>query len=135
MDTLPFAMFASGSLNRVKEGTFNLSVTNSFPFSATLQLYIVDETGALVDSVVGLQNNIVQSAGFNLSSNQVTTPVHSVVKAYFSTDRMEKIKAGRRLLVKAIFNTPTGATQPVKIYSHYKFDIKLTGDFVYEQRF
>ncbi|HYG16496.1 MAG TPA: hypothetical protein VEC12_12135 [Bacteroidia bacterium] len=135
MDTLPFAMFASGNLNRVKQGTFNLSITNSFPFSAILQLYIIDESGAVVDSLVGLQNNFVQASGYNTATNQVTNPSQSVVKAFFSRDRMDKVKAGRRLLVKAIFNTPVGATQPVKIYSHYKFDIKLTGDFVYEQRF
>ena len=37
--------------------------------------------------------------------------------------------------IKATFNTPVGNSTPVKIFSSYKFDIKLTGDFVYEQRF
>jgi hypothetical protein len=134
-DTLPFEMFSAGALNRVKEGTFNILIDNSFPLSARLQLYIVDDNGAIIDSIMNLQHNFVQSGILDIATGRVTAPVRSVVKTYFTRERMENVKTGKRLLVKAIFATPTSATQPVKIYSTYKFDIKLTGDFIYEQRF
>lgn len=134
MDTLPFEMFSTGSLERVKEGTFNIIVNNTFPFSAAVQLYIVNESGTIIDSLMGTQNNTIAS-GFVDLSGKVTSPTKSVLKAYFSKERMDKIKIGKKLLVKATFDTPKNSSKPVKIYSHYKFDVKLTGDFVYEQRF
>lgn len=134
-DTLPFEMFSAGALNRVKEGTFNILVDNSFPLSAKLQLYVVDDNGTVIDSIMNLQHNFVQAGQLDMSTGKVTAPVRSVVKTYFTRERMDKVKAGKRLLVKAIFDTPASATQPVKIYNTYKFDIKLTGDFIYEQRF
>lgn len=134
-DTLPFEIFSTGNLNRVKEGTFNIIVDNSFPLSAFVQLYIMDAAGAITDSVMLQQNNLVQAAQVDANTGKVTVPSRSVLKAYFNAERMEKVKNAKRLLMKATFNTPTGTTKPINIYSHYKFDIKLTGDFVYEQRF
>lgn len=133
-DTLPFEMFSSGSLNRVKEGTFNIIVDNSFPLSANLQLYILDGAGAVTDSVMLQQNNLVQAAPLNTTTGKTIMPARSVLKAYFNKERMEAVKQAQRLLVKATFNTPQGVPS-INIYSFYKFDIKLTGDFVYEQRF
>lgn len=134
-DTLPFEIFSTGNLNRVKEGTFNIIVDNSFPLSAFVQLYIIDAAGAITDSVMLQQNNLIQAAPIDANTGKVTVPSRSVLKAYFNAERMEKVKNAKRLLMKATFNTPTGITKPINIYSNYKFDIKLTGDFVYEQRF
>ena len=134
-DTLPFEIFSTGKLNRVKEGTFNIIVDNSFPLSAFVQLYIIDEVGTVTDSIMLQQNNLIQAAPLNINTGKVTNSVRSVLKAYFNAERMEKVKNAKRLLMKATFNTPVGNTAPINIYSNYKFDIKLTGDFVYEQRF
>jgi hypothetical protein len=134
-DTLPFEMFSSGNLNRVKEGTFNVIVNNSFPLSANLQLYIIDDAGTVIDSVMLPQNSLVQAAPLDPNTGKTTTPTRSVLKAYFSRERMDMVKNAKRLLVKATFNTPQGVSNPINIYSYYKFDLKLTGDFVYEQRF
>jgi hypothetical protein len=134
-DTLLFDMFASGQLNRVKEGTLNIVTNNSFPLSAALQLYLINDAGIITDSVMTLPYNTIQAATTDPNTGFVTSPAHSVLKAYFNRDRMETVKKTKRLLVKAIFNTPKGLTNPVKIFSNYKFDVKLTGDFVYEQRY
>ncbi len=134
-DTLPFEMFSSGNLNRVKEGTFNVIVNNSFPLSANLQMYIIDGAGTVIDSVMLAQNSLVQAAPLDPTTGKTTTPTRSVLKAYFSRERMELVKNAKRLLVKTTFNTPQGISNPINIYSYYKFDLKLTGDFVYEQRF
>ncbi|KAB2915197.1 MAG: hypothetical protein F9K23_11935 [Bacteroidetes bacterium] len=134
-DTLAFEMFSDGNLNRVKEGSFNIIIDNSFPFSAGVQLYLLDEFGNITDSVIAMPNNVVIAGNVDVNTNKVISPVRSVLKAHFSRERMEKVKQSKRLLVRATFNTPKNSTTPVKIYSHYKFDVKLTGDFVYEQRF
>lgn len=134
-DTLPFDMFASGQLNRVKEGTLNIVTDNSFPFSAALQLYLINDAGVITDSVMTVPYTTIQAATVDVNTGLVITPTRSVLKAYFNRERMDMVKKTHRLLVKAIFNTPKGLTNPVKIYSNYKFDVKLTGDFVYEQRY
>lgn len=134
-DTLPFEMFATGNLNRVKEGTFNLIIDNSFPLSANMQMFIIDVAGNVTDSVMVQQYSLVQGADIDPITGKVVSPKRSVLKAYFNADRMESLKHAKRLLVRASFNTPVGSTTPVSIYSNYKFDIKITGDFVYEQRF
>lgn len=134
-DTLPFEMFSSGNLNRVKEGTFNIIVDNSFPLSARVQLYIIDNVGTVIDSVMLQQNSLVQAAPIDVNTGKTTVPARSVLKAFFSRDRMDKVKSAKRLLINATFNTPQGTANPINIYSNYKLDFKLTGDFVYEQRF
>jgi hypothetical protein len=134
-DTLPFDMFASGQLNRVKEGTLNIVTDNSFPFSAALQLYLINDAGVITDSVMTIPYNTIKEAIVDVNTGLVTAPTRSVLKAYFNRERMDMLKKTNRLLVKAIFNTPKGLVNPVKIYSNYKFDVKLTGDFVYEQRY
>lgn len=134
-DTLAFDMFSTGNLSRVKEGTFNIIVDNSFPLSANVQMYVIDGKGAVTDSIMLQQHSLVLAGDIDPGTGKVISSKRSVLKAYFSRERMNDLKYARRLLIKATFNTPVGNSTPVKIFSSYKFDIKLTGDFVYEQRF
>lgn len=134
-DTMPFEMFGEGNLSRVKEGTFIITVDNYFPFSAFVQMYVIDGSGNITDSIMLQQNNLIQAAPIDVNTGKTSTPSRSVLKAYFSKERMDAVKVAKRLLIKTTLNTPRGSTTPINIYSNYKFDLKLTGDFVYEQRF
>jgi len=114
----------------VNSGSFSVLVDNGFPVGGDLKLYFLDQGGTVVDSVI---SNAAIQPGILDASNKVTAATHSRISFYVDQDRMHKILTSRDVIFKAKFSTPnsTGPNQFVKIYSNYKIDFKLVGDFNY----
>ncbi|MDD4213927.1 MAG: hypothetical protein PHR81_03865 [Bacteroidales bacterium] len=108
-------------------GVLNLIADNGFPFSADVQFYLVDENNQITDSVLvpGLIHAPYLDANY-----MVVTPKRTEIYIPVPESRIDNFFASKKLVIKAHFNT-AGASHHVKIYSHYKAEIKLTGDFNY----
>jgi hypothetical protein len=121
-DTLAVNITTDGT--HLKKGSFNVYANNGFPFSAELQLYLIDANGQLLDQLIS--DNFIHPAYTN-SNNIVTAPRQSLVKFSFNENQMQHLYNTRKLVLKAVFNT-TSQTQHVNLYSHYYMDIKITSD-------
>ena len=113
--------------NTIRSGTLNLLADNGFPFSAQIQLFMLDENMQVTDSL--LFPDMIESPAMN-AYYMVVHPKRSVLKVPLPEAKIPALFNTKKMLIRAKFNT-SGAGHFVKIYDHYKLDLKLTGDFNY----
>lgn len=116
----------------VKEGGLNLIVENYFPFEADIQVYFYDNAKNIVDSLFLASDNSVIGAGIADQSGLVTTPTKAELGSYFNSNRMDQLKMkSTSAKIKFKLNTRP-SNQDVKVYSNYRIDFRLVGDFKYQ---
>ncbi len=133
-DTIDFDFFALNNSQNILEGALNVVADNGFPFEVELQLYLLDGNGMITDSLVAAPRNIIAAASAD-ANNKITAPLRTVVVAKADQEKMKKLRATRKILVKAVINTPPQTSNYWKIYSSYTFNVSLTGDFLYDQNY
>jgi len=126
IDTTEFSI--SDIKKQVKEGTFNLIVRNGFPFKAQLQLLLLNESLQIVDSLFLPSQSI--EAGIINSDKKVSESSRSVLIIEMPHEKINKIAETKKAIIRVTFNTGN-YPEYYKIYDDYKFDLKLTGDFIY----
>lgn len=126
-DTLDFNADAGTAGSRVNSGGFRIIADNSFPLSATMNLILLDENNVAIDSLYSL-NNIAAPA---LDANFKTIgSLVSTLDVPISSATADKLTNTKRINIKIVFDTPQ-VPQLLKIYDHYKMDIKIIADFNY----
>ncbi|MDX5320709.1 MAG: hypothetical protein LPK45_06370 [Bacteroidota bacterium] len=133
-DTLNFDFSTVANNDRILEGKLNIVADNGFPFEVDLQVFVVDEYGQVVDSLMGTSNNRVMAAQAD-ANGYIATPLRSVAIAYASPEKMARLRHAKKLIVRATINTPKTNANYWKIYSNYTFNVSLTGDFIYDQNY
>lgn len=134
VDTVNFDLAAAENSKNILEGSLNIVADNGFPFDVELQLYLMDENGTIIDSLIGFNNNVVQAAPAD-ANNRVISPLRSVVIAKADQAKMAKLRSTKKILIKATVRTPKTNTNYWKMYSDYGFKVSLTGDFIYDQNY
>lgn len=125
-DTLQLNL-QKGENGYVKSGNFTVEISNGFPLDGNLQLYFIDQYGMITDSVVSSTSFL---PAFTNSQEVVTAKRDSEILLHLSESNMEKLYAGHRMLMMVTFST-SSLTQHVKIYDHYRIDLRVKGDFNY----
>ncbi|MEI6122516.1 MAG: hypothetical protein WCQ95_02700 [Bacteroidota bacterium] len=108
-------------------GKFKLIADNGFPFSADIQIYMLDANNHIYDSL--LVPSLIDAPLLD-ANYMVVTPKRSELEIILPENKYMALYNTRKVWVKARFNT-AGASNFVKIYSFYKLKLKLTGDFSY----
>lgn len=113
---------------KVNSGTIKLLVDNGFPFDAALQIYLLNEAQLPVDSIFE-SFNIIDEAPIN-SDLRVIQKKLTNINIPMSENKMNLFYNTKKLLLKVKLNT---SSQPnyIKIYSDYKINLKIIGDFNY----
>jgi hypothetical protein len=119
---------ASGDNHNINDGRLTLFANNGFPFDASIQLYTLNESGGIKDSIIETPTTIVQApvdAQLKVTGKRLTKLIIPV-----SHTKISLLYDNKKVMLRIKFNT---STQPkyIKIYSGYAMDIKLTGDFNY----
>ena len=107
-------------------GFLYIHAYNSFPLEAKLQLYLLDETNTIIDSVLTQEQTIKH--GMENKNQFVEKQEFSKLKIPVNNDKIEKINQADKLIIKVVLDTKSDS-QFVKIYDSYKIDIKLIADF------
>jgi hypothetical protein len=119
---------SSGDKHNINDGRLTLFANNGFPFDATIQLYTLNESGAIKDSIIATPATIVQapvSTQLKVTGKRLTKLTIPV-----NHDKMTLLYDTKKIMLKIKFNT-SSQPQYIKIYSDYTMDVKLTGDFNY----
>jgi len=126
-DTLDFSADAGTAGSRINSGGFRIIADNSFPLSATMTLILLDENNDAIDSLYSLNNITAPALDANFKSigSQLST-----LDVPISSTTSEKLNSTKRINIKIVFDTPQ-VPQLLKIYDHYKMDIKIIADFNY----
>jgi hypothetical protein len=124
-DTVSFHL-SKQSGYEINRGTLTLFADNGFPFSANTQIYLLDDSGNKVDSLM-TTNNTIASALLG-ANNKVSSKTKSAIIIPVSGKKLDDLYNAKRMIIVARFNT-TNQPSYIKIYSDYLLNIKITGDF------
>jgi len=125
-DTLEFEIGEGGiDTAMVKEVELKIATINELPIELDLQLYLLDDTHMLIDSVfeqdgVFLPASIVDPGGvLGIASEQTSS-------AYFYAEKLARLDRVRYIYVKAGIVTSGDGTPYVKFYSDYSLDFEIS---------
>jgi len=123
---------AGAGLNEdVKDGSLNLIVENFFPFESAIQVYFYDNDKVIMDSLFHSGDQNVISAGLPGPDGIVVTPAKATLGSFFDENRLDQLKM-KSTSAKVKFRLSTKpAGQNIKLYSNYRIDFRLVGDFKY----
>lgn len=121
---------ANGS-SAIRNGVFNLIAENGFPLKANIQVFLYDDYGALIDSLMATPHEI--AAGILDNNCHVSTVTKSMIQIPADDNKMNRICNAKKAVVLAVLNTSgnNNCNSYIKIYSNYKMAVKLTGKFTY----
>ncbi len=128
VDTVDFLLAEIKSPEQVKNGIFTFMIENGFPIDADIKIFFLDEFDTPIDSLVA--PTTVLAAPTSGSPPRVTMPELTQLDFAFDEDRMRRLFLAEKVVFWADFNTQPGSTH-LKIYSDYKMDFKIIGDFQY----
>ena len=110
-----------------KSGILHLFAENGFPFSAAIELAVVDEDG---QTLTLLAPGGTVSSGTLGSDGFVSASTASRVDVELSPAQMNLLHQNGKLLITASFNT-ADQSQHVQIRDNYRMDLQLTVDANY----
>ena len=106
----------------LQSAELKLFATNGFPFSAALQLDILDSLGNWLSSV---PTQGVIATGLLGGNGIVSSPVGSELTAQLDVARTNMLYNGGQLRIRVAFNTAS-QSQHVQIYDTYRMDLQIT---------
>jgi hypothetical protein len=131
-DTLGVNFAGAGqSVQHVKSGTLTLYASNGFPFSAGLQLYLLNQNGAISDSLF-IPVQTILPAPINNITGKVTSPQNSTLTISLDASRTQELFNTKRIILYARFNMGSAPSSFIKIYDYYQLGIKMVGNFDYQ---
>lgn len=105
-----------------RSGTLHLFAHNGFPFSATIELAIVDEMG---DLLTVLEPGGTVASGVLGGDGNVSASVASRLDFDISPDQMDALQNTGQVRISAIFNTADQG-QHLQLRNDYRMDLQLT---------
>jgi hypothetical protein len=121
-DTAAFELNKEG-FDKVESAQMYLFIKNGFPFYLNLELTVFD-------SITNIQydhfySGLIHSAEVN-TQGRVIHPAQSFTTFDLDHNRIDNILKSNKLIVIAVMNTTHNGSVPVKMYTDYKIDIKLS---------
>lgn len=119
--------------DRIKSGIITVLVENDFPLAASLQVEFLSETEEVLTTLFpdGMANDAV--AGMILPGQEKTTgPGSSRLTVEVNEAKMALIRQAKYIRIISTLDTP--GSERYKIFDHYKINVKVLADFIYEQR-
>jgi len=124
----------STSFQQIKSGTFTLYATNDFPFSAGMQIYLLDGTNThIIDSIM-LPNQSIAAGTTDATTGKVISPVNSQLVIQLNVNQAKELFNTKNIIITSRFNMncPTCIPAFSKIYDYYYLNLKLVGNFDYQ---
>jgi hypothetical protein len=128
VDTVDFNLDEENVKNII-DGNLFVYADNGYPFDADLTLELLDQNNQLFKTIT-LINNRIEAAPVN-SLLKVETPKMSVLNIPLSAADISALTLAKKMKLTVAFTT-TAQPNYLKIYSDYKIDLKLVGDFGYQ---
>lgn len=113
--------------DQVNEGVLHLFADNGFPFSAEIQMYLLDASGNITDSII--QPNLIYPAYTN-PSFIVTSSRETRLDIRLNELQTDHLLNSQRILIRANFNT-VSTTQHIQLYNSYRIGIRISTELNY----
>jgi len=129
-DTLLLNLSSFAEEQNINGGYLYLYVTNGLPFSASLQVYLLNKKRQITDSLLVPPNNNTILSALIGTNGKVSQAVSSKLTIPVTKTRLNNLNNAIKALVIARFNTGSGSS-PVNIYTNNSLTLKLVADFNY----
>ncbi|HTL80743.1 MAG TPA: hypothetical protein VL651_03505, partial [Bacteroidia bacterium] len=115
----------------IEKGTLTLHAQNDFPFSASVQFFLVDANNNVLDSLVAPPGTIVSGITGMLNNYLVATGfASSEVRIPLTATQTQALLNSTHIIMRAIYDTNSAPTY-VKIFDTNRLDLQLSADFDY----
>jgi len=125
-DTVEFDLTEDGiDTSLVKFAQVNMTTLNELPIELKLQVYLLDETYAVIDSVFNGDAVLLGASMVNAEGklDQATEETNSVI---FPAEKLGRLENVSFMRVEARMITSESGNRFVKLYSQYSLDFKLS---------
>ena len=129
LDTVEFELEESESLSSIDNGSFKILVDNGFPIESNIQIYLIDSSNTIIDSLFAAEE-LIAAGQLDMTSKKVTASTRSELLAPLTTSKIDNLYLTRNMIINIDFTTSPSATYH-KIYNDYGIDVKVIGDFTY----
>ena len=116
--------FDGSDLDEAEYALFKLSSSNGFPISASIQLYFLDNTATLIDSLI-YEDQQVLEAGLIDNTGKVIQATEKEIDVMVPKSRLAGISSATSLVFRAILDTPENDVRSVRIYEDDRLEMKL----------
>jgi hypothetical protein len=127
VDTVDFSVTQDSS-GRFIDGIVKVYAENGFPIGSDLILYILDDNGLAVDSIISTSTI---APGVVNASNVVTATTLSLLEIPVNEIQADLLYGAERIALKASFSTASQLPPHFKFYDHYALDLRVIADFNY----
>lgn len=116
-------------LDHLNYGEFVINASNGYPFQAQLQAFMLDDTGATIDSLLWPNANIIDRGVLD-NQNVVTQPVRSTLRIPIGEGKVEKLKRCKKVRIETRFIMPPNPPD-IMIYENYSLDVNIIAELNY----
>ena len=106
----------------VEEMEFKFFAENFLPVNVDVQGYMLDETGAVIDSLLTGPQTLIEAAPVD-EEGEVIHPATHALYVPLEGARLEKMKETKLIILNAAFSTFENGTKSVKVYSDQHVNI------------
>ncbi len=117
-------VFDGSNFNDLDLALFRVVADNSFPFEVSLQVYFLDDTNTILDSLVTIDPVFIEAAPVD-ASGIVTGSVVKTTDIEMSDSKLANLQNSTKIVVFAIMNSSNNTTQSVKVLDTYKLQINI----------
>ncbi len=131
-DTMAVNFGSSANASQhVKSGTLTIYANNGFPFSAGLQMLLLNDNNIVTDSIF-IPSQTIAAGNIDAISGKVTSPQNSVLAISLDAIKTQELFNTKNVILYAKFNMGTLPSTYMKIYNYYKLGLKVVGNFEYQ---
>jgi hypothetical protein len=116
-------------LDRVNSGSFNVTASNSFPFEARLQAYLLDVDKKVIDSLFVPGFNTIAGGQVD-AQNLVTAPAKSKLLLPVDDAKIANLKLCKSIMVVSSFILPPNPPA-IDILESYRMDVNIIAEMNY----
>ncbi|MCK5135314.1 MAG: hypothetical protein KAR19_05955 [Bacteroidales bacterium] len=125
-DTMEFELGEDGiDTSLVKFAQINMTTLNELPIELMLQVYLLDETYAVIDSVFNADAVLLQASLVD-TDGKLNEPMEETNTVAFPAEKLGRLENVSFMLVEARMITSAGGEQFVKLYSQYSLDFEIS---------
>ncbi len=125
VDTIDNPFSALDILDPIKDGEFIVKVENKFPLESYLQLYTLNSSNLVTDSL--FSTNLVAAAPVD-ANDRVIQAVTTDLIIQATASKIQNLKLANKIGLKVKFNTIPAASGRLQFYSDYYMLIRLIAD-------
>lgn len=119
-------LFGLNKVEGVISADLRFNLGNTFPAEATVQIYLADTNGVILDTLLSGNDRVLNAAIVGVPPDYRTiSPINQTTVVSLKGDKLENLWKTQQIIYTVTMSTSEQGQKVVKIYSDYGVDISL----------